>query len=93
MLKLLQTLKRPDIANATCEVARHACILSCTLLKTVVEILEYLNQTRKVTIAFRAGCKPKLMIFADYDYAKSKDQRRSVFNGEIMSGEGAVVCY
>ena len=91
-LMWVANMTRPDILNAVREVARHSHSPSDAHWKAVNQILRYLKGTSGLGLTFRKGASTDLITFADADYARNKEHRRSVSGGVIMY-LGAAIAY
>ena len=80
-------MTRPDIANAVREVARHSHNPSAAHWSAAFRIMEYLKGTRTLGLVFNKSYDFDLCLFSDSDYARNKDDRRSVTGSALLCGK------
>ena len=83
-------MTRPDIANAAREVARHSHNPSATHWTAARRVMQYLRGTRTLGLVFRKSYDFDLYLFADSDYARNQDDRRSVTGSALLCGRSLV---
>ena len=83
-------MSRPDISNAVREVARHAHNPSATHWTAARRILEYLKETRTLGLVFEKCYDYDLRLFADANFARNVDDRRSVTGSVLLCGKSLV---
>ena len=85
-------MTRPDIADADQAVARHSHNPCDRHWVAVEKILDYLNATWDLGIAYeKGGSRLSLTVFADADYTSKATGRRSISGVAVMLG-GAAGC-
>ena len=89
-LMWLANMTRPDIANAVRAVARHAHNPSERHWRAVQRILMYLKSHKDWGITFQRGSQTGMCAYADSDYAKREDDRKSISGGAVMFCGAAV---
>jgi len=80
-------MTRPDICNAVREVARHFHNPSVAHWDAACNVMGYLKGTRTLGLVFKKGHGLDLAVFADSDYARNKDDKRSVTGSAILCGK------
>ena len=90
-------MTRSDVSNAIRKVARHGHNLSKAHWAAVVKIVNYLRSTPNLGLTFmrgnRSGLHRRLVAYADSDYARSKEHRRSVSGGVVMYCRGPILWF
>ena len=84
-------MTRPDITDATRDVARHSHNPCESHWVAVEKILAYLSSTRNLGITYKRGSRSSLAAFADADYASKATDGRSISGVAVML-RGAAVC-
>ena len=91
-LMWLSTMTRPDITHAVRAVARYAHEPSERLWQAIMEILSYLNGSKRLGITYVRGSGLSLIVYADADYTNKENDMRSVSGTAVTLG-GAVVSH
>ncbi|CAB1098397.1 unnamed protein product [Ectocarpus sp. CCAP 1310/34] len=91
-LMWLATQTRPDIANAVRAVARYCASPKLVHWNAAMDILGYARRTSHFGISFQRGTVEgfSLQGYADADFASKAADRRSVTEGIVTCGGGAV---
>lgn len=89
-LMWVSVMSRPDIANSVREVARYSHNPSRSHWNAVRRILKYLKHTRLKGITYKKGEGLNLKVYADSDFARREEDRRSVSGVAVMCAGAAV---
>ena len=80
-----------DYQTGHCEhVARHSHNPSPRHWKALFEVAVYVNGTKEIGLSFVRGSGLKPSVYADADYAKASNDRRSVSGVAVMLGDTAI---
>ena len=89
-LMWISNMSRPDITSAVRDVARHSSSPTAEHWQAVVRILQYLKGTRLDGLVLGKDYSTDLHVYADSDYARDPEDRRSISGAAIMFGGAAV---
>ena len=89
-LMWISNMSRPDITSAVRDVARHSSSPTAEHWQAVVRILQYLKGTRLDGLVLGKDYSTDLHVYADSDYARDPEDRRSILGAAIMFGGAAV---
>ena len=78
------------MANSVRDVAKFMHAPSQEHWKAVLRVLQYLKATKTYGVTYSATNDGDLQVFADADFARDPDDRRSISGGAVIYGGAAV---